>query len=99
MKDSTQFYICIGVLVLLTVFGYVWLWFIVKRPEKWALLVEKENDFWVRKGIVSASFAERQKRRETGWPQKMLVGIIAFGGTAALIFFGYLILKHGLPTR
>jgi len=99
MKDSTQICVWLGVIAIFTVLGYIWLWFILKRPEKWAVWVDRENDFWVRKGIVSAAFAERQKRRETGWPQKILVGIMAFGGTAALIFFGCLILKHGLPMR
>jgi hypothetical protein len=96
MKGSTQFYIWLGVLVLITAFEYIWLWFIITRPEKWAVWVDRENDFWVRKGIISAPFAERMKRREKGLPQKLLVGTGAFLGTGCLVF-GYLLFKHGLP--
>ena len=84
---------------LLTVFELIWLWFIIKRPEKWAAWVDKENDFWVRKGIFSVPFAKWMKRIEKGMPQKLLVGTGALLGICVLIFSGYMLLKHGLPKR
>ena len=99
MKDSTSFFIWSGVLILLTALCYLWLWFMLKRPEKWALWVDKENDFWVRKGLVSAAFAEQCKRREKGLPQKLAVGAVAFLGSSGLIFCGYLLLRTGFLTR
>jgi hypothetical protein len=99
MKDSTLMFILLGVLVLLTVFGYIWLWFIIRRPEKWAVWVDRENDFWVHRGIVSVSFAERMKRIEKGLPQKILVGTVAVLGTGGLIYTGFLLAGSGLLTR
>ena len=97
MKDSTQWYIWLIVLVLFTAFECMWFWFIVKRPEKWAAWVDIENDFWVRKGIVSSSFVDRMRRREKGLTLKLLVGAGALLGIGSLAFFGYLFFKHGLP--
>ena len=99
MKDTTGFFIWSGVLVLVTALGYFWLWFMLKRPEKWSALVDLENDFWVRKGLVSAAFAERCKRREKGLPQKLIVGAIAFLGTGGLILCVFFLLRSGLLTR
>ena len=42
-------------------------------PQKWARLVEKENEFWVRHGIVSRRTAERSKRFEKGWGFKLIL--------------------------
>ena len=85
MKDPTSFFIYLGILVALTAFGYFWLWFILKRPEKWAVWVDLENDFWVRHGIISPAFAERCRRREKGLPMMLVVGIIPVLGSGCLI--------------
>ena len=86
MTNSTKFLISLSGLSLLTVFLHLWLWLMIKRPEKWGRWVEAENNFWVRKGIVSASLTERVKRIETGRPIKLLVGVGALLGTAQLLY-------------
>lgn len=65
--------------------SWLWLWFMVRRPERWISIVERENAFWVSRGIVSASVAERLKNFERGRGQKILVGAGAVLGTAALV--------------
>jgi|SRR6516225_9062085 hypothetical protein len=99
MRPLTIILILIGVLVLLTLFGYVGLWFMIRRRERWAAWVDRENDFWVRKGIISVTFAERLKRIEKGTPEKILVGAGALLGTGGLIYFGFLLARSGLLTR
>ena len=103
MKDITfildQLFLLYGALALVTMFGCGWLWSIVKRPEKWSAWVEKENDFWVRKGLASAAFADRCKHREKGLPMKLLVGTIVLLGGGGLIFSGCLFLRIVLLPR
>jgi len=99
MKDSATIFILIGILVLLTVFGYAWLWFMIRRAEKWAIWVDRENDFWVRKSLVSVCFSERMKRIEKGPALKILVGTGALIGTGGLIYIGFLLARSGLLTR
>ena len=77
--------IMITILALLTMGSWLWLWFIVKRPDKWGAMVDRENAFWVRRRIVSASFAETAKRFEKGRGQKLLVGAAAVLGTLGLL--------------
>jgi len=95
MKDSTIIFVLTGVLIVLTVFTYIWLWFLIQRPQKWASFVDRENDFLVRKGFISATFADRMKRHEKGLTQKLIVGGDAFLGTGLLIYIGYILFKHG----
>jgi hypothetical protein len=59
-------------LLMLCLLG-MWLAYTVVLPEKWARLVEKENEFWVRHGIVSRRSAERSKRFEKGWGFKLVL--------------------------
>jgi hypothetical protein len=99
MSHIAQLYIAVVLVAALTLFGYAWLWFMIKRPQKWAAWVDKENDFWVRRGFVSASYAERQKRRENSMAMKLMVGAPTLCGTVALIVFGYLIFRYGLFPR
>ena len=75
------------ILIALTAGCWLWLWFMVQRPERWSSIVEKENAFWVSRGIVSASLAERIKRFERGRGQKILIGTGAVLGTGVLVFF------------
>lgn len=94
MKYPTSFYFWLGIAVLLTVLGYIGLWFILKRPEKWGAWVDKENDFWVRKGLASVRFAERNKRLEKGLPMKLMVGVVPAIGTSGLIYIGVLVVRN-----
>ena len=101
MKELTTISILLGILVTLTAFGYLWLWFILKRPEKWGAWVDKENDFWVRLSVVPPAFAERCKRREKGLLMKVMVGAIPTLGTLgliviAMIFGVFFLLKSGV---
>jgi hypothetical protein len=76
------------VLVVLTLFCCLWLWVMIRHPEWWARLVDRENDFWRGRGIISASFAERMKRLEKGRLAKILIGgtaILGMVGLAVLI--------------
>jgi hypothetical protein len=79
------------------VISFLWLWFIVTRPARWSQLVDKENDFWVGKGLVSAPASAWFRRFEKGPGQKLLVGLV--GLLAALGFivlaFKFWHLNHG----
>jgi hypothetical protein len=77
----------IAVLVVLTLFCCLWLWFMIRRPEWWSAIVDRENDFWRGKGIISAAFAERMKRLEKGRMAKIIIG-----GTAVLGAIGLAVL-------
>ena len=57
-----------------------WLIFVVLCPNQWSMIVDKENGFWVEKGIVKAATAERIARFEKGKGFKILltVGLVLF---------------------
>ena len=63
--------------IVLALLLWLLLWFMIRHPQRWSALVEKENDFWVSKGLVSASRADSFKRFEKGRGEKILVGIAA----------------------
>ena len=81
-------------IIALTIFCWVWFWYILARPEQWSRFVDKENDFWVKRGFFSASFSEKFRRFEKGLGQKILVGSGAVLSTVGFIFIRYLIWKH-----
>jgi hypothetical protein len=83
----------------MTILGYVWLWFVLKRPDKWGAWLDKENDFYVRMKILSVPNAERSKKWEKGLPGKLLAGFIPVIGTGGMIFIGLLVLRHWLLTK
>jgi hypothetical protein len=85
LSDSLAVYLLLGLLGVLTVISLAWLWFMVNRPERWSQLVDKENDFWVGKGMVSASKAEWFRRFEKGFGQKVLVAIAALLGATGFV--------------
>jgi len=80
----------IAILGLLTLGCWLWLWFMVKRPDRWGMLVERENSFWVRIGIVSASLSEKIKGLEKGRGMQVLVGATAVFGSAGILFLFYI---------
>ena len=90
--ESLVFFIVIAALTFLAqlaLFLFFWFWFVVAKPAQWARIVEKENNFWVRIGVISEKFAGRCKRFEQGPGQKVLVGIggsLAFGGFLFIIW-------------
>lgn len=81
-------------LLATTALCWLWLWFMIARPQQWSRLVDKENDFFLRLGLVSASLSERARRFEKGLGAKMLVGFAAIIGTVALLVVQFLISKH-----
>jgi len=72
------------ILLLLTVGCWLWLWFMIKRPDKWAALVHKENTFWVSRGIAPGSLTEWIKRFEKGRALRVLVATTAVLCTVAV---------------
>jgi hypothetical protein len=82
------------ILIALGIFSWLWLWFMIARPKQWSSFVDKENDFWLKRGIVSASFSERSRRFEKGLGQKILVGSTAILSTVGLLVIHFLIWKH-----
>lgn len=58
----------------------VWLTFVIFFPTQWAYIVEKENNFWVTKGLYKAKTAEKIARFEKGKGLKILIatGIVLF---------------------
>lgn len=61
--------------LILSLVGALWLAFMVFFPEKWTSFVEKENGFWVKKGLMKAERAEKITRFEGGKGFKIIVGI------------------------
>ncbi|HZQ46982.1 MAG TPA: hypothetical protein VFC07_08225 [Verrucomicrobiae bacterium] len=76
----------ISVCSILTVLSCLWLGFIVFFPKQWGVLVDKENAYWVGKGIISAARAEQIKRLEKGMAAKVMAGLLAVLTTFLLIF-------------
>jgi hypothetical protein len=83
-------YLCLGLMGAVAIFSVILLWYIVTHPARWAELVDKENDFWVGKGMVPRATAEWFRRFEKGPAQKILValvGLLAAIGFICLIIF------------
>ena len=72
---------------VMTALCWLWLWFMIKRQKKWISLVERDNAFWTRKGVVSGRFAEMVKHFEAGIGQKIMIGTWAVIGTLSFLFF------------
>ena len=51
---------------LLTLAVGVWLVVLIRFPRKWAALVDRENDFWIRRGVVKESTSGWVRRLEKG---------------------------------
>ena len=84
---NTQTTVCLGILASCAVIMGSWLWFMIARPEQWGRLVDRENSFWVRKGLASERLARWFARFEKGRGQKILVGIGAvLSGVGFIVF-------------
>lgn len=59
--------------LFLALLWMAWMIFILVCPNQWSIIVDKENDFWVKKGIVKASTAEKIARFEKGMGFKILL--------------------------
>ena len=96
---KTAILIRMGVLLFITAFSYFWIWFMIRRPERWAALVDKENAFWVRTGVISEAFAGKCTRLEKGPMKKWLIGVLALFGTGYLVFIVWLLIRTGFLTH
>jgi len=87
-------WLCLGLFAMVAVISLVLLWFTIARPDQWSRMVDKENDFWVGKGFVSASASEWFRRFEKGRGQKVLIGLIGLLGVAGFICMTILFRHH-----
>ena len=51
--------------------------FITAQPATWGSLVDRENDFWVRRGWLSPALAEKIKSLEKGFVLKLILAALA----------------------
>lgn len=63
----------------------IWLSIVVLFPIQWEFLVDKENSFWVNKGILKAETADKLARFEKGSGFKILL-LIGLAGSAFCIW-------------
>lgn len=63
------------VLIILSLLLAVWLTFMLICPNRWSAMVDKENNFWVQKGVLKPATAERFANFEKGIWLKILVAI------------------------
>jgi hypothetical protein len=50
--------------------------FVVVRPAGWASIVDRENNFWVRRGWISSQLAEKFKALEKGFTMRVVLGAL-----------------------
>lgn len=82
------------IILALTIACLLWLWFTIAKPEQWSRFVDRENDFWVKRGMLPASLVDRFRRFEKGPGQKILIGSGAMLGVTVLIVIHLLIRSH-----
>jgi hypothetical protein len=87
-------YICLGMLGVVALVSLVWLWFILARPSRWSELVDKENDFWVGKGVLPSAMADWIRRFEKGPAQKFFVGLVGLISAVGFIGVAVLLMHH-----
>ena len=71
----------------LLVFLFVWVFWLVFTllfPDRWAWLVDREQKFLLKHGLVSESFSRHLERMEKGIVLKMVLGATVLLGTMAL---------------
>ncbi len=50
--------------------------FMISRPATWSALVDRENDFWVRRGWLSRGFVDKIKVLEKGPTLKLMFATV-----------------------
>jgi hypothetical protein len=71
-------------LLLATVILIIWFALVVLFPIPWALIVEKENSYWVNKGVIKAATAEKIVRFEKGKGFKIVLGFALIGSVVSI---------------
>ena len=61
--------------IIFLIIGVVWLMFMTLFPKQWGVIVEKENAFAVKKGLISESTAKKFIRIEKGIGLKIILTI------------------------
>lgn len=56
--------------------SFVALVIMIARPGLWAAWIDKENDYWVKRGRFTSEAAEKMKKTEKGLAAKFLLGAI-----------------------
>ena len=92
MKHSTVLFVSLTIVAFIVI-SNICLWFMIARPEQWGRLVDRENDFWVSKGIVSPSLSGWFRQFEKGLGLKILLGISTLLGMGVFIY-GIVVLRH-----
>jgi hypothetical protein len=82
----------LALLAVISAMMWLWLWFMIKRRQQWEAVVDWEQAFLVRNGIVSTSSAEKTKAFEKGLGQKIVVGAAAVLGSLGILTFSCLLI-------
>ncbi|HEX3797595.1 MAG TPA: hypothetical protein VH413_02745 [Verrucomicrobiae bacterium] len=77
---------------LTLVAGWAW-WSATRRPRQWGLLVDRENDFWQKRGVLSPALVEKIKSWEKGRPLKWIAGAATCLGTFGVIWTTFMLCK------
>jgi hypothetical protein len=85
MTHSSVLYLGLGLIAVITAIALGLLGFIINQPGRWSDLVDKENDFWVGKGLVSAALSEKFRRFEKGPGQKIFTALVSLAGVIGFI--------------
>ena len=99
MKLLTFIFIGMALLAAFATLCAISLWFMIRRPVQWASFSDRLDDFWVRKGIMSHSFAAKCKRFERGgFGKKLVIGLVVAAlieNAGGFLFIAYLIIRSG----
>lgn len=69
---------------IITILSCLWLLFMIFLPRQWSSLVDRENEFWVRKKLISPAHGEKVKRLEKGMAAKVMAATLAILSTLML---------------
>ena len=62
--------------LVMAIFFLIWLIFMLAYPARWEAIVDKENGYWVSKGFIKESTAEKIKGFEKGLFLKILCAFV-----------------------
>jgi len=80
----------------LTAFWIGLLSFMIADPDKWSEWIDRGYGFFVRRAILTPSFAEKCKRFEKGAGMKVLAVCGVLLGGAGLLGVGFVLVKFAL---
>ena len=68
-------------------FGWLW-WQMARHLGRWCEMVDKENDFWLKRGWISKEFAEKTRRWEKSAFLRYLAAFAAIIGLTGTLITG-----------